>query len=537
MTTSGGYTAEFNLTATNGGPNPGDTDTTVTPVSITIAASTPTVAAPTKARAGGGTTFFTGDTMTLSATITNPDGTTPADYSYVLDADRRSHDGPVVDHGCEPDVHPAVERRGPDDDGVHERHRCVSPTSANCPTFKVIGHQDQHRRSRRPQSALAAYASSLADPSGRQRRHRADAAGRGRRSRSTARRRRRRRATRQLRVDADRWPRGDAVEPDAQKPTFTAPAGRSSRATLTFSLVVTDTQSPITGTGTNGNTSTRRRPRSPSCPTTSWPIAGGEPDHGVAGHGGDARRFGVDRPEPGAAHLHVDAGEQRCADGDAVEPERAQKPTFTAPPATTPGGYTAQFNLTATNGGPNPGDSDTTVTPVSITIAASTPTVAAPTKARVGGGTTFFTGDKVTLERRHHQPGRQRTRPTTRTCGRRSSGRTTALSSTTAANPTYTVPSSGATTTACTSGTGASTDVGELPAYKVIVTKTNTGKVSAQSAHAGDYASTLPTRPVANAGTAQNVKVGTATSARRLGVDPGAGPPISYAWTQTGGRR
>ena len=203
----------------------------------------------------------------------------------------------------------------------------------------------------------------------------------------------------------------------------------------------------------------------------------------------------------------------------------AQKPTFSAPPATSPTGYTAQFNLTVTNGGVNPGDDATTSTPVSITIAASTPTVVV-SKAREGGGATFFVGDKVTLTAGITNP--DGTNPADYTyVWSQVSGITTALSSTTAANPTYIIPANGSAV--CASGTGAT----NCPRFQVVVTKINTGKSSAAAALA-NYGSTLPTRPTANAGTAQSVKVGGTVNLNGSGVQA-QGHPLSYQWTQTAG--
>ena len=57
-----------------------------------------------------------------------------------------------------------------------------------------------------------------------------------------------------VRLVADRRYGRDACRAHTPRsPTFTAPVNPT---TLTFSLTVVDTQSPITGTGTNGNTST-----------------------------------------------------------------------------------------------------------------------------------------------------------------------------------------------------------------------------------------------------------------------------------------
>ena len=160
----------------------------------------------------------------------------------------------------------------------------------------------------------------------------------------------------------------------------------------------------------------------------------------------------------------------------------AQKPTFTAPPAVAPAGYVAAFNLAVTNGGAEPGhDSDTTVTPVTITVAASTPTVAV---TRTPSGT-VFTGDLVTLRRNITNPDGT-TAPTTRTCGRRRRVVRPRCRRPTAANPTFIVPSSGANADdgrvheryRCDGPDVRRTAHGS----RSIVTKINTGKASADAA-------------------------------------------------------
>ncbi len=117
-------------------------------------------------------------------------------------------------------------------------------------------------------------------------------------------------------------------------------------------------------------------------------------------------------------------------------------------------------------------------------------------------------------------------------------GRTTTLSSTTAAHPTYTLPSSGAnpTTAACTSGTGATSPTSaNCPRFQVIVTKINTGKVSAAAALAA-HGSSLPARPVANAGPDQTNDIGLPTAQLDgTGSTQTQGHTLSYLWSQTAG--
>src|SRR5262249_49616696 len=180
-------------------------------------------------------------------------------------------------------------------------------------------------------------------------------------------------------------------DPTAQKPTFTSPAGSTTPVTMSFSLVVTDSQSPITATRVSTAASTTVT----IVPDHVVAVASGSPTSGVSGTA--VTLDGSASTNPTLTPLtYTWTQVANGAPTVTLSNPNAAKPTFTAPTVTTGAGYTAQFNLAVTNGGPNPGDSDATVSPVSITIAASTPTVAAPTKTRVGGGTSFFAGDKVT---------------------------------------------------------------------------------------------------------------------------------------------
>ena len=128
----------------------------------------------------------------------------------------------------------------------------MSPTSANCPTYKVTVTKTNTNKTSAQSATLAAYGSTLAarpvanagadqtvtvtDP--------VTLAGVGTQTNGHP--------------LSYAWTQtgGAAVtlsRRDGAAPTFTAPA---SPGTLTFSLVVTDTQSGIVGSGTNGNTST-----------------------------------------------------------------------------------------------------------------------------------------------------------------------------------------------------------------------------------------------------------------------------------------
>jgi K319L-like, PKD domain len=213
----------------------------------------------------------------------------------------------------------------------------------------------------------------------------------------------------------------------------------------------------------------------------------------------------------------------------------AAKPTFVVPPVDSPGGSTFQFSVLVDDGF---GGTDSAST--SVSSVASTPSVGAPTKTRLSGsGTTFYVGDVVQLNA-GAITNPDGTNPADYSyVWAQSSGRTTTLSSTTAQNPTFVVPPSGAgagNTSVCTSGSGATSPTSaNCPEWKVTVTKINTGKSSALSATLANYAATLPTRPVANAGGAQTVNAGDPVTLDGSASTQAQGHVIGYGWTQTAG--
>ena len=193
-------------------------------------------------------------------TITNPDGTNPADYTYVWS---QSSGVPTTLSSTtvgEPDVHRAAERCERDDAACTSGTGATSPTSANCPEFKVIVTKINTGKAS-AQSALAAnYAASLADPPGRERRRGPERQGRlghghARRLGLDA----GAGSPDHLRLDADRRSGGDAVE-HARRSSRRSPR-RTRRRRYTFSLTVDDTQSPIIGHRARTATRRRRAPR------------------------------------------------------------------------------------------------------------------------------------------------------------------------------------------------------------------------------------------------------------------------------------
>ena len=167
-----GYVAAFNLSVTNGGANPAhDSDTTVTPVTITVAASTPTVVV-TRNPSG---TVFTGDLVTLGATITNPDGN-PADYTYLWS--QTTGRTTTLSSRRPRRTRPSSCRRAAPVGATPRCARAVrvrrARRSANCPRFSVVVTKINTAKAS-TNTALAGVRQHVADPSGRQRRTRADA--------------------------------------------------------------------------------------------------------------------------------------------------------------------------------------------------------------------------------------------------------------------------------------------------------------------------------------------------------------------------
>ncbi len=524
VTSPTGDTVVMQLTATDS-VGMQSTDT----VSISSTPSTPTVAV-TKSRSGGTcSNFCIGDVVTLGTTITNADGNSPADYTFAWTQTGGRTTSLSSSTASNPTYILPPSGAGSQNTVCTSGTGAVTTTSANCPTFSVVVTKTNTGKSS-ANTGLAAYASTLATrPVANAGSAQARGAGR----------------TVTLDGSASTQANGHAISyawtqtggttvtlssAAAQKPTFTTPA---TPGTLTFSLTVTDTQNAVTGTGTSGNTSTAA--------TTTVTVS---EDHVVADAGPDqtGKLAGNTITLTAAGSTDPDGlalsytWQQLSGPSVTLSNPNALSPTFTAPAATSPAGYTLTFTVTATNGNAGSNNTDTDATPVTITVGASTPTVAV-TKSRSGGTcSNFCTGDVVTLGTTITNP--DGNSPADYTfVWTQTGGRTTSLSSSTASNPTYILPPSGAGSqnTACTSGTGAVTATSaNCPTFSVVVTKTNTGKSSANTGLAA-YSSTLATRPVANAGTAQNVKVGATVTLDGSASTQVNGHPISYAWTQTAG--
>ncbi|HEY3831251.1 MAG TPA: hypothetical protein VGO03_03080 [Acidimicrobiia bacterium] len=525
VTSPSGDTYTFQLTVSDG-PTLQSSDS----VNVTSTPSTPTVAV-TKSRSGGTcSNFCIGDVVTLTAGITNPDGNSPGDYTYAW----TQTGGRTTSLSSNTAANPTfiLPPNGTNNTGACTSGTgAVSPTSANCPTYSVVVTKTSTAKSSAT-AALAAYASTLAT---RPVANAGTAQTRG--------------PNRTVTLDGSAstqanghpityaWTQtgGTTValsSTSAQKPTFTTPAGAG---TLTFSLIVTDTQNAVTGNGTNGNTST-------AATTTvnisaDGVVADAGPDQTAKLAGNTITLTAAASTDPDGLPLSY-TWQQLTGPTVTLSNPNVVSPTFTAPAATTSTGYSMTFTVTATNGNPGANNTNTDATPVTISVVPSTPTVAV-TKSRTSNGgtcTNFCTGDVVTLNAGITNP--DGNTPTDYTYAwTQTGGRTTSLSSNTAQNPTYILPpsGSGSQNTACTSGTGAvSTTSANCPTFSVIVTKTNTAKSSTNTALAA-YASTLATRPVANAGSTQTPKVGTTVTLDGSASSQTNGHPVSYAWSQTAG--
>jgi protocatechuate 3,4-dioxygenase beta subunit len=307
----------------------------------------------------------------------------------------------------------------------------------------------------------------------------------------------------------------------AAQPTFDAPGTED---ILTFSLVVTDPANPIVS-GTNQRVS-----------VADTVVVRVTPDRVVADAGVDqtSRLAGQTITLDGSLSTEPDhepltyTWVQTEGPNVTLSDPNAVQPTFVAPPVTSPAGYTIGFELTVTNGGAEEDDTDTDT--VSSGVVRSTPTV---TVSRAPSGT-VFTGDTVTLSANITNPDGVDPGQYSYTWAQ-ASGRTTSLSSTTVANPTFVVPTSGSSATAaCTSGSGTTSPTSaNCPRFNVTVTNTTTGASSVVSVLA-TYGSSLPGRPTANAGPDQTVVTNTDVALAGSGTQA-QGRALTYAWTQTGG--
>jgi hypothetical protein len=508
------HTMQFQVTVTDSmGASTSDT------VDIGVTATQPTVSAITRTPSG---TVYTGDTITLGATISNPDAV-PLTYTWSQATGRTtSLSSNTV---ANPTFILPASGAAPTSTACTSGTTATGPAVANCPRFQ-LSVTAANGTAATANVALAAYGSSLpatpvtnAGPA-----QNIPNAGGLVTLAGTA-------TQTQGHALTYAWTQtaGPAVtlsDTTVLAPTFTAPAGGASPVVRTFSLVATDTNSTITTPAGNNRVS--------AASTVTITVV---PDHVVASAGapqsgkvaGNVVTLDASAStDPNLASLSY-SWTQTGGPIVGLSSTTVAKPTFTVPPLTA-ATDTITFQVDVTNGLGGPTNSDTASTTVGLV--ATTPTV---TVSRAPSGT-VFTGDVITLTANITNV--DGTNPADYTyLWSQVSGRTTSLSSNTAANPTYILPASGAapTTTACTSGTGGTADnSANCPRFQVIVTKTNTGKASTAAALAA-HASSLPTRPVANAGPAQGVKVLDVVTLTGAASTQAQNHPLSYAWTQTAG--
>ena len=274
------------------------------------------------------------------------------------------------------------------------------------------------------------------------------------------------------------------------KPTFTAPTGLSTDTALTFTLTVTD---PGGLTGTDTVTIT--------VPTT-------------ANNNAPTANAGADQTAATGATVTLDGSASSDPEGDALtfawsqtggtnvtlSSATTESPTFTAPASAA----TLTFSLTVTAGGKTSA-ADT----VTITVQANT----APT-ANAGADQTVVEGARVTLD------GSASSDPESQAltwAWTRTAGPAVTLSSTTAANPTFTAPTVAADTTITFSLTVTDSDGLASSADTVTVTVENN------------------TAPTANAGADRRAAQGTSVTLDGSASSDADNETLTFAWSQTAG--
>src|SRR4029078_7156787 len=112
--------------------------------------------------------------------------------------------------------------------------------------------------------------------------------------------------------------------------------------TLTFSLIVTDTQNAVTGNGTNGNTSTAS---TVNVNTSDYaaPVASAGSDQSV--HTADPVQLDASGSSQADGHTLSYSWSQTQRPSVSLSSTTAQQPTFTAPNA----GTTLKFTVTVTD--------------------------------------------------------------------------------------------------------------------------------------------------------------------------------------------
>jgi hypothetical protein len=480
-------------------------------VEIEVTASNPTVTVPTRDPAPG----FSGDTITLSTNVTNPDG---GDFTYQwVQLTGKTTPLSATDVANPTFIQPA---NGTNSAACTSGSTSSGPTGNNCPRYSV--------QVTNTETGAASNVANMANWAGQAPgRPIANPVQNGYIVVSGG--------THMLDGTASSQAQGRALEfawtqtggdpvvltgADTATPTFEAP---DTVQTLTFELIVTDPLNPII----SGNNQKTSLPVSTTVRIVEdRVIADAGPDQLNRTAGQTVTLDGSLSTEPNQQPLEY-SWTQVSGPAVTLSDPSDPMPTFTVPPVTDPAGHEFVFELEVTNG--LPGEDNTDTDTVSIFSVRSTPTV---TVSRTPSGT-VFSGDTITLNANITNPDGNSPEEYTY-LWTQITGKTTALDDPTSPNPKYSLPANGTNSGACTSGTGAiSPTSNNCPRFSVVVTKINT-EAASNAANLGTYGSTAPGRPTANAGAPQTVPSSSLVTLNGSGTQA-QGRQLEFAWTQTAG--
>ena len=297
----------------------------------------------------------------------------------------------------------------------------------------------------------------------------------------------------------------------AAQPTFTAPTlgANDAAVTLTFSLIVTDDKS---NASTADTVSITVNP-----PANSAPTANAGADQTAVASAATVTLDGSGSTDPDTGDTLTYAWTKTAGPDVTLSSTSAAQPTFTAPTlGANDAAVTLTFSLIVTDDKSNASTADT----VSITV--NPPANSAPTANAGADQTAVASAATVTLD------GSGSTDPDTGDtltyAWTKTAGPDVTLSSTSAAQPTFTAPTLGANDAAVTL------------TFSLIVTddKSNASTADTVSITVNPPANSAPT---ANAGPDQTAVASAATVTLNGSgsTDPDTGDTLTYAWTKTAG--